>query len=252
MPIETDCFFASTFMQRFPNLIMLESRRIGGVSNSPYHSLNLGINTKDVPEHVQTNRHLFFERIGVRPDQIAGGLQVHGTEVLKVEEGMYCSDFDAFVTNRKNTFLTIGIADCTPVLIYDSKTQSVGAAHAGWRGTAGRIVQKVLSEMNRCFGTHTKDCVSFIGTCIDTESFEVGEEVAAKFDREVVHYFKGTDKPHIDLKEANKRQLIEVGVLSENIEISPYSTFLNNDLYFSYRKENGTTGRMLAVVGMKG
>lgn len=230
---------------------MLESRRKGGVSNYPYHSLNLGLNTQDDILAVQANRELFFEDLNISVKDVAGGLQVHGIDVLHVETGGYFNGYDAFITNKKDVFLTIGIADCTPVLVYDPVTESVGAAHAGWRGTAGKIVQNTLHEMQAQFGTQPKDCYAFVGTCIDTEHFEVGEEVAAQFDPEFVHYFSGNPKPRIDLKSANKQQLIEMGLPAENIEVSPFSTVLNNDLYFSYRSENGLTGRMLAVIGLR-
>lgn len=238
-------------MSKFPKLVMLESRRGGGYSQHPYSSLNLGLNTNDSVDCVHKNRNLFFESINVKPNQIVGGLQVHGARVLETEAATYCSGYDAFVTHSKDLFLTIGVADCTPILIYDSKTQSVGAAHAGWRGTVRQIVVNMLSEMIQNYGTAPQDCFAFIGTCIDTESFEVGEEVASQFDARCIHYLPGEQRPRIDLKLANLLQLESMGVPSENIEISAFSTVLNNDLYFSYRKEQGQTGRMLAVVGVK-
>lgn len=238
-------------MSKFPRLVMLESRRKGGVSQFPYESLNLGLNTDDDIDSVHKNRHLFFESINVQPDQVVGGLQVHEANVLKVESGMYCSGYDAFVTNAKDVFLTIGVADCTPILIYDSETQAIGAAHAGWRGTVGQIVVNVLDAMIQSYGTVPKNCYAFIGSCIDTGSFEVGEEVADQFDPRWVHYLPEQKLPRVDLKAANQFQLEGKGVLTENIEVSPFSTILNNDLYFSYRKEKGLTGRMLSVVGVR-
>lgn len=243
--------YAARLGHEFPQLVMVESRRTGGVSEIPYNSLNLGLNTQDDILGVNENRKIFFDGLCISENNIVGGLQVHQAEVLKVEQGGYHTGFDAFITNQKDIFLTIGIADCTPVLIFDPVTGAVGAAHAGWRGTAAKIVQNVLKAMHYHFGTQPEDCYAFIGTCIDVEHFEVGDEVAGQFKPEFVCHFPGKVKPHIDLKAANKEQLTEMGVLLERIEVSPFSTVLNNDLYFSYREENGHTGRMLAVVGIR-
>lgn len=243
--------FHSKFESQFPCLLMLESRRNGGVSSEGYQSLNLGLNTQDNLENIHQNRAIFFESIGVASHQIVGGLQIHEDHILYAENSGYYTGFDAFITNQKNLFLTIGIADCTPILIYDPITQSVGAAHAGWRGTVKRIGVKTIQKMQENFGTQAKDCVVFIGTCIDTCHFEVGDEVAEQFSQQFIYHYPGSAKAHIDLKAANFQQLIEIGVPKNQIEISPFSTISDNDKYFSYRKENGLTGRMLAVIGIK-
>ncbi len=249
--MESERHYSARLAQKFPHLVMLESRRNGGVSEAPYSSLNLGLNTRDDIRKVNENRKIFFEGLNISTSQVAGGLQVHETEVLKVEQGGWYSGYDGFITNKKDLFLSVGIADCTPILIFDPVTESAGAAHAGWRGTVAKIVPNVLKEMQHHYGTNVKDCYAFIGTCIDAGHFEVGQEVADQFKPEFVQMFSGKSKPHIDLKSANRDQLLEMGVLPENIEISPFSTVINNDLYFSYRKENGQTGRMLAVIGIR-
>lgn len=243
--------FSSKWQEKFPHLVMLESRRNGGKSTYPYGSLNLGLNTKDDLDTVHANRTLFFEGLGISVDQVAGGLQVHQAEILQVTEPGYFSGYDAFITNVKDVFLSVGIADCTPILIYDPVQEAVAAIHAGWRGTVAQIVAKTLSKIQEVFQTNPKDCFAFVGTCIDTEHFEVGEEVAECFDSHLVHYFPHSEKPHIDLKQANFLQLVQSGVPENQIEVSPFSTVWNNDQYFSFRKENGQTGRMLAVVGIR-
>ena len=244
-------YHPSKFENNFPHLIMRESRRNGGVSQFPYQSLNLGLNTQDDITAINTNRQIFFDLLNISSDQVVGSLQVHDDLILEATESGYFSGFDAFVTNRKDLFLTIGIADCTPILIFDPIYSSVGAAHAGWKGTAKNIAAKTLLKMQELYGTNPKDCFAFIGTCIDTAHFEVGEEVAEQFDNRFVHYSPNLNRPHIDLKAANYQQLLDVGISAENIEFSEFSTVLDNEHYFSYRKENGQTGRMLAVIGMR-
>jgi hypothetical protein len=244
-------FNPSKFEKKFPQIIMGESRRNGGVGIYPYESLNLGLNTQDEIASVNVNRQIFFDLLNISSDQVVGGLQVHDDLILEAKQSGYFSGYDAFVTNQKALFLTIGIADCTPVLIFDPIHSAIGAAHAGWKGTAKNIASKTLLKMKELYGSEPKDCFVFIGTCIDTANFEVGEEVAEKFASEFVHYFPNSNRPHIDLKSANLQQLLDLGVSKENIEISEFSTVLDNEHYFSYRKENAQTGRLLAVIGIR-
>jgi YfiH family protein len=244
-------YHPSRFEKNFPKIVMGESRRNGGVSIYPYESLNLGLNTQDEIHSVNTNRQIFFDLLNISSSQVVSGLQVHDDLILEALESGCFYGYDAFVTNQKDLFLTIGIADCTPVLIFDPINLAIGAAHAGWKGTAKNIAAKTLLKMKELYGSEPKDCFVFIGTCIDTANFEVGEQVAKKFDAQVVHYFPQSNRPHIDLKSANLQQLLDLGVPKENIEISEFSTFLDNEHYFSYRKENAQTGRMLAVIGMR-
>lgn len=244
-------YYLSKFEKKFPQLIMGQSLRNGGVSQFPYKSLNLGLNTQDDIQAVNTNRQIFFDAINITLDQVVGGLQVHDDLILEVNSGGYYTGYDAFVTQQKELYLTIGVADCTPILIFDSVNLAIGAAHAGWKGTAKQIASKTLLKMKELYGSDPINCFAFIGTCIDVSNFEVGEEVAEKFDKKFIHYFPHSSRPHIDLKAANLHQLVECGIPPMNIEVSPYSTVLNNDQYFSYRKENAQTGRMIAVIGIK-
>ena len=154
------------------------------------------------------------------------------------------------MTNQTNIQLAVTIADCTPILIYDPIKNAIAAIHAGWRGTVQNIVSKTVKALQVTFGTEPKDCYAYIGTCIDECSFEVGEEVAVNFDSDYKRWDSDKNKFFIDLKLANKTQLVDAGLNTENIEISSYSTVLNNEDYFSYRYENGLTGRMLATIGM--
>ena len=161
----------------------------------------------------------------------------------------YLEGFDALITNKKNIFLLVSIADCTPVLIYDSINHAFAAIHAGWRGTENQIVAKTLKKMNEQFGTIGKNCFAYIGTCISENAFEVGEDVAMLFDKQFV--VKQKHKWYVNLKEANKSQLMQFGLPNNQIEISEHCTVTNNNNYFSYRKENGKTGRLFALIGMK-
>ena len=237
------------FLQ-FPTLIAAESTRHGGVSPAPYHSLNLGGSTLDSAENVAINNNRFFEALGVKPGQIAKSHQVHGCEILKVTAGGRFEGYDALITNEKNIQLAVTIADCTPVLIYDPVNHAVAAIHAGWRGTVQNIVSTTVKALAAEYGSNPRNCIAYVGTCIDECSFEVGEEVAVNFESGHKRWDASLKKFFIDLKLANKDQLLLAGLVSENIGVSAYSTVLNNEDYFSYRHEKGLTGRMLATIGM--
>ena len=239
--------------QQFPEIIAIESTRHGGVSKSPYLSLNLGLFTDDNPENVQENRELLFDNLVIRKSRVAHSYQVHKDKILKVTRCKAYEGYDALITENVNTFLTVTVADCTPILIYDSINKAIAAIHAGWKGTVLDITAKTLQNMQMEFKTNPKDCYVYVGTCIDEASFEVGEDVAALFSIEFKRLEKNNRKPkfYVDLKKVNVAQLVKCGVPENQIEVSPYSTVLDNQDYFSHRKEKGKTGRMLALIGIK-
>ena len=236
---------------KFPNVIIAESTRHGGVSQYPYQSLNLGGSTADDTENVTENNRRFFSALNVSLSQVAKSHQIHGTEILTVKQPGRYEGYDALITNIPNIQLAVTIADCTPILIYDPVKKAVAAIHAGWRGTAQNIVVKTVLALQNEFGSDPENCIAFIGTCIDECSFEVGEEVAENFVSKHKRWDPEKNKFFVDLKMANKDQLMDAGLSAENIEISSYSTVLNNEDYFSYRYEKGLTGRMLATIGFK-
>lgn len=214
----------------------------------PQHIISVSdLNLSD--EQNEKNKINFFNELGIIESQITYAKQVHGNAIAYVDRAQYLEGFDALITNKKNIFLLVSIADCTPVLIYDSINNAFAAIHAGWRGTEKQIVSKTLKKMNEQFGTIGKNCFAYIGTCISENSFEVGEEVAMLFDKQFV--VKQKHKWHVNLKEANKSQLMQFGLPTNQIEISEHCTVINNNNYFSYRKENGKTGRLFALIGMK-
>ncbi|TNE68968.1 MAG: peptidoglycan editing factor PgeF [Bacteroidetes bacterium] len=238
--------------QNIAALVAAESTRHGGISLAPYHSLNLGKNTQDKPEHVAENRQRFCSALGFHPGQLAWSHQVHGAEVRLVTEPGGASGFDALITRESGILLSVSVADCTPVLVYDTRQQAMAAIHAGWRSAAAGIVRIVLHNMQKAFGSRAVDCLAYVGTCIDECSFEVGPEVAAAFEAGVKRFDPESSKYFVDLKKECTRQLQEAGLPESQIEVSPYSTVLHYADYFSHRRENGTTGRMLAVIGRTG
>ncbi|MBK9338105.1 MAG: peptidoglycan editing factor PgeF [Lewinellaceae bacterium] len=234
-----------------PRLIVAESTRHGGVSPAPYQSLNLGKSTDDTPENTAENRRRFCAALGFQTEQLAWSKQVHGAAVQLVTAPGGAEGYDALTTQTPGVVLAVSVADCTPVLVFDPVHRAVAAIHAGWRGAAAGIVGKTLDVMAGQFGTRGADCIAYVGTCIDECSFEVGAAVAEAFAPEFSRYDAGRDKFFVDLKKVCADQLRTFGVPDAHIEISPFSTVLHNQDYFSHRKDGGTTGRMLAVIGLE-
>lgn len=247
--ISKPLFRAPHIFSGFAGLIAAESTRHGGISKAPYASLNLG-GSQDDPADVLENNIRFFNALNVPFETVAKSHQVHDDKILNVENPGRFDGFDALITNKTNIQLAVTIADCTPILIFDPVTRSVAAVHAGWRGTVKGIAAKTIAMLEAEFGADPANCVAYIGTCIDECSFEVGEDVSEHFEGKYKRYDSEKQKYFVDLKASNRDQLLASGLSEENIEVSPLSTVLNNEDYFSYRLEKGFTGRLLATIGM--
>lgn len=233
--------------QSIPGLVAGVSTRHGGLSESPYSSLNLGIHTDDTPEIIEQNLALFCADLGISPADLARSYQVHGDKIWVTGRAGYQSGFDAMVSVQPGVFAGVGIADCTPILLADPVTRVCAAVHAGWKGTVAKIVEKTAKRMIDNRGSNPSDIHAYIGPCISLAHFEVGDEVAAQFD-EVFKSRKGA-KWHVDLKAANAAQLQALGI--QQLEIDSSCTVENNADFFSHRKEKGLTGRMLALIGFQ-
>lgn len=234
----------------FDNVIAAESTRHGGVSPAPYASLNLGLNTDDDLSNVEENRRRFLAELDLSANALASAHQVHGRAVLLATEPVYEHGYDALITQLPGLAVGVTVADCCPILIYDAKNKAVAAIHAGWRGTAARVVLAALQRMQLEFRTYPGDCFAYVGTCISQQYYEVDEQVAIRFSE--VHKVPGAapGKWMVDLRAANKHQLLSFGIPESNIEVSPYCTWQHNEDFYSHRKEQGRTGRMMAVISL--
>lgn len=235
---------------QFPRLAAAQSTRHGGVSEAPFASLNLGLSVGDERGRVLENRRRFFNGLGVELHQVATSHQVHGTEILYADTPGHREGYDALVTDVPGVFVTVSVADCAPVLVFDARTNAVAAIHAGWRGTAAGIVAKTLADMQARFGTRGQDCFAYVGTCIAECSFEVGADVADHFTTAFKRFDAEKQKFFVDLKAANAAQLRAFGVPEAQTEMSPFCTVRHNADYFSHRLERGQTGRMMATIGI--
>jgi polyphenol oxidase len=247
--------------------------------------LNLGFTADDARETVAANRRLLVEAITgnasaplITVRQFHSNLLVHATaadatrERPRKADGLICAEPDLL--------LGVQTADCIPVLVVDRKRRALGAFHAGWRGTVKRIVETGVGRMRLEFGSRPADLIAAIGPGIGACCYAVGEEVLSEFEsqfdyaRELFREVFDSDpvrqrypmlflnqRPpghgpagsqlHVDLIEANRRQLLACGISAKSIQIVGGCTQCNPNLFFSYRGASGRTGRMLAVVGIR-
>jgi YfiH family protein len=238
------------------------SSRLGGTSKQPFSSLNLGMHVEDNIKDVITNRQLFCEAIGMRSDHIVTAQQLHTDTVAVVTTesiGKGAQNYseaigatDALITNVSNIPLMLFFADCVPVLIVDPVQKAVGVVHAGWKGTVAKIAQKTILAMQANFSTTPRDCLVAIAPSIGPCCYIVDEFVVNKLKKQFDNWEELVrptgDKWYFDLWKANCMQLEQIGVKSSNIVVSGVCTACNHELFFSYRKENGCTGRMGAAI----
>lgn len=187
----------------------------------------------------------FCRQRGSEPYEVALANQVHGTQVQTVTQGGTYPETDGFVTRVPGLYLCIRVADCAALLLWDPEAGVAAAAHAGWRGAAGGIVDETLNAMER-EGAAASRIRTFVSPCISAGRYEVGEEVAGQFPDEFV-YRKDYAKPHVDLRAFLRRQLADAGVRTGRIEIHPGCTW-NDPEYHSYRRDGESAGRMAALI----
>ncbi|MFP4228425.1 MAG: peptidoglycan editing factor PgeF [Salinivenus sp.] len=226
------------------------STRRGGVSGPPYDTLNLGRHVGDDPSSVEENRRRFCAALDTDPAWLVTAGQVHGATVRTVEAPRHEPFCDGLVTTTPRLLLAIATADCAPVLLADPAAGVVGACHAGWRGAVSGIAARTVRVME-AHGASPASVRAHIGPCLSREVFEVGPEVAARFDEAVVHHRADWAKPHVDLKAALCQQLSNAGLADDHIEASDHCTLQESDTFFSHRGSGGTTGRMFGAIVLR-
>ncbi len=160
------------------------------------------------------------------------------------------ADCDALITNQKGVILTILTADCVPVLLYDKEKKVIAAIHAGWKGTEAKIVAKTVQKMINIYGTDPENIIAGVAPAIGRCCYEVGKDVAKHFFNEPRSFDVLGEKYMLDLPFINKKQLLDSGVLEEHIEMSGVCTSCEVERFFSYRKEQGCSGRFMSMIGL--
>lgn len=231
--------------------------RHGGVSPSPWGSLNFSISVGDDRQNVATNRARAFESVGCDPASYHDVHLVHGVDVFFADRprdpNKLAEKTDILFTDNPDVSLFMCYADCVPLIFHDPKQKVIGLAHAGWMGTVKGVAEVSVKAMIEKYNSKPEDIVVGIGPSISVEKYEVGEDVASQFrnkfgkDAEKVIVQKN-NKTHLDLWEANAILLKKCGV--QNIQISGLCTASNTEDWFSHRAEKGKTGRFGALLAM--
>ena len=241
-------FLRSEALSRIPRIVHAFSTR-----RSDRNDFTLGSGTPSNPL-VQMNRARFFASIGSPGWPLLKLNQVHSNAVREMDDTPAASDpatGDASITILQGVMLGIQTADCVPILLADLEARAIGAVHAGWRGTAEGISAITVSRLGERFGIRAANLAAAIGPHIGVCCYEVGEEVVEAIgDAGVVERCREWSRPHLNLAEANRRQLVKAGVPEDHIESSSPCTQCGVDLFFSYRRDGTKAGRMLSVIGI--
>ena len=258
-------FHTAENLSALPGVVHGFSTRLGGVSTGHLAQLNLRGSeaSGDLPERVRENYRRFCQAVGLDYHRVVLSKQVHETTVRTVTEadagkGLHCPrayTADALITDRPDLPLFVFSADCIIILLCDPVTRCIGAVHAGWRGTAGRILEKTVAAMAETFGAEPENIQAAIGAGIGPCCFETRDDVpqAMLAAMEEVRPFLRPEgeKWMVDLKGINRRQLELSGVPTDHIQISPLCTACHPELYWSHRKMGDRRGVQGAAIMLK-
>ncbi len=230
--------------------------RSGGVSQKPFDSLNVGMNSGDDTANVARNRKMITLKMGMKPLVFLN--QVHGTDikVLKKDDSDFSIQFepgreiytaDAVITDMKGVFLVIQVADCQAVMLYDPKSQVIANIHSGWRGSVKNILGKCLARMTKEFGCNPENILAGIspslGPCC-AEFINYEKEIPNELWK-----YKHRDKDCFDFWQISADQLVTAGVGKENIENMGMCTKCSTKQFYSYRAQK-ITGRFASMISM--
>ena len=251
------------------NLVMnVFTTRFGGVSESPFDNLNLAYNIGDKVSCVTENRKIIFDTLGIDYRTAVTAQQVHkdkiaivrkedkGKGAFKYSNGIV--ETDALITNTPGIPLLMCYADCVPIFILDPVKKAIALIHGGRRGTELELTSKTLFKMRKIFDTNPHSCLAAIFPSIGPCCYSIKEE--NKIDDYWLNKEKYNSKPisrqnksgwSLDLRKANYGQLIRGGVAEKNIFVNRICTADHPELFFSYRRDKGDTGRMAAIFMLK-
>jgi YfiH family protein len=234
--------------QSYPEIIFGFSTKVSSGVKPPFY-FNLSYSVGDGKSTVDKHRKDFFEALGLAIEKVGYQRQIH-SDIVKIIE---CSGdngvSDALITNQKNLGLTITVADCTPIFLFDKKNKVIAGVHSGWRGTEQKILYKTLENLKQSYSSTPEDMIVYIGPAISQPNYEVGSEVAEKFDSAFVK--SNGEKYLLDVSGINYKMLLDFGIPKNQIQKSELCTFEFSDLLHSYRKDGILSGRSLGVIAIK-
>lgn len=201
-----------------------------------------------------TNRQKFLKKYKIDHELAVKATLAHGNfikEITPIHQGKFIPRCDGLITKDKKMFLTVTIADCLPIFLYETKKEIIALIHSGWKGLYKKILTKAVQKISN-LGGKSENILVFIGPGISKCHFEVKKDVLRKFKdyKDVVSV--NNFKTYLDIKEVARKQLIQAKVQEKNIEVSPECTYCLKDKYFSYRRDGKDNFKaQIAVFGMK-
>jgi polyphenol oxidase len=259
-------FSIENWMEQYPGLVAGLTTKKGGTSTGDYENFNLGFHVGDKLQAVCSNRNQLASLIQFPLKSWVGAEQTHDTVIRKITKvdrgkgsGSYDSAFqgtDGFYTNEEGILLTLCYADCVPLVFISPEHRMIGAAHAGWKGTVNEIAQKMVEKWGE-EGILPNQIFVTIGPSICEKCYIVNDYVINFVEKSLVDV---EEKPYnlikegqysLDLRKLNKIILLKAGVPAENIQISKLCSSCDQFEFFSHRRDQGKTGRMLSYIGWK-
>ena len=253
--------------EKFPEFYHGFSTRLGGVSKGIYSSMNLSFTRGDEEKAVLENYRRIADAIGFSVEGIVCSDQTHTVHIRQVTEAdkgkgvlqkKDYTDIDGLITNVPGITLTTFYADCVPLFFLDPVNKAAGLAHSGWRGTVGRIGEKMVKAMKDAFGSEPENLYAGIGPSICQDCYEVSADVADRFREEFQGYEEDAGllyktkpgKYQLNLWKANEIVLTEAGILREHISFPGICTCCNPEFLFSHRASQGKRGNLCAFLGV--
>ena len=233
--------------------------RNGGSSRPPFNSLNLGQNTEDANHNVEANRATLTRTFDLPPHQLLTVRQVHGNDILIIDEPnadvshFHKVESDAIITDQKNIMIGVLVADCYPVLLFDPVKEVAAVVHVGWRGAAAGLIGRTVSAMISHFGCRPADMQAAVGPGIGAHKYAVDRPVRDAFregggEWETITKETSLGEWLLDLKKSCRLQLETAELLEKNIESVAECTCCHRELFVSYRRDNGQTGRQIGFM----
>ncbi|USK35615.1 peptidoglycan editing factor PgeF [Bacillus sp. F19] len=238
----------------------------GGISCGDFHSLNLGLHVKDKPENVVLNRRRLADELKSPLENWVCADQVHDSSIYKVsqsDKGKGILDYesairatDGLYTQEENLMLALCYADCVPLYFYEHEKKLIGTAHAGWKGTVKDIGGKMIQTWIKDEEADVTSIYAIIGPSIGPCCYVVDDYVIEKVNQVIrntaaLPYHKVSEGQYsLDLKQLNKQLLIHAGVKEDRILTSSLCTSCESSMFFSHRRDSGSTGRMFSFIGL--
>ncbi|NWF38731.1 peptidoglycan editing factor PgeF [Mariprofundus sp. NF] len=229
------------------------TQRTGGFSPPPFGSFNFGSGLGDAEANIDSNLNHLVKIAGLNslPHQV---IQVHGSESYRCSGPgqMHRHEADILISQQPGTALAVRTADCLPILLADPQNGIIAAVHAGWRGTAARVVCRAVDEMIK-LGVTAENIIASLGPCIGPCCFKIGRDTAdllASSSAGAESCISDGIEPNADIQAINRLQLLQRGLNEQRIETFSACTACDSEHYYSYRRDGKSSGRHLGVVAL--